>query len=208
MLLDMPTLYPDFLPLAPGPAATPPRLRHLLALGIPLGVPALLPVLGLVARPAPAALPAGVVVRRVLRRRGLQTGRALPHGRLAATGIGLPGRGPGGRRTGLGHGRARGRAGAAALDRGASAAGRVLLVRAPLRVRAAAPQPVEALAILPHLDGAVLGARRVELAVGREGDGPDGPVVALVRFCDGQSCAHSGGREGDPTYQSPLRCPS
>lgn len=189
MLLDMPTLHPDFVPLATGP----PRLRHLLALDAPLVIPALLPILGFIARLVPAlaptALPTGLVVRRVLRRRGLYPRRALPCGRLTAADIDLSRRGARGRRAGLGHGGRRGCARAAALDRDTSAAGRILLVSAPLRDRAAAPQAVESLAILPHLDGAVFGARRVELSVGRECDGPDGPVVALVRFWDGQFCA-------------------
>lgn len=65
MLLDMPTLHPDFVPLSAA-APAPPRLRHLLALGIPPIVPAFLPALGLVPVPTPATLPADLVVRRVL----------------------------------------------------------------------------------------------------------------------------------------------
>lgn len=57
-----------------------------------------------------------------------------------------------------------------------------MLLHGPVRnlVRAALPQAVEALAVLPHLDGAVLRGRRVEIAVRREGHGPDRPVMALV----------------------------
>jgi hypothetical protein len=45
------------------------------------------------------------------------------------------------------------------------------------------PEAERADTVLPHLDGAVFGAGGVELAVGGEGDAPDGTVVAFVYIC-------------------------
>lgn len=45
------------------------------------------------------------------------------------------------------------------------------------------PQSKAALAILPHLDGAVLATRRVQFAVRGEADAPDGTVVAFMHVC-------------------------
>lgn len=42
------------------------------------------------------------------------------------------------------------------------------------------PESIETFTVLPHLDGTILGACSVELAVGREGDRPDRTMVTLV----------------------------
>lgn len=46
-----------------------------------------------------------------------------------------------------------------------------------------APEAVETFAVLPHLDRAILGPGGVEITVGREGNGPDRPVMALMNVC-------------------------
>lgn len=44
------------------------------------------------------------------------------------------------------------------------------------------PEPVKALAVFPHLDGSILGARGIEVAVRGEGDRPDRSMVALMNI--------------------------
>lgn len=51
---------------------------------------------------------------------------------------------------------------------------------APVTSRTAPPEAVESLTILPQLDGAILRARRIKLAIRGKGDGPDRAVMTLV----------------------------